>query len=109
MSGSLDKKDVPAARQLDEELKRSVTEASMDCSRIKEAEVPKFKIRSGVVAEKEEISSQPPIPRTTSVLEVAILLMPEETRVKELAVNYTSSMPSYTINAFINSLLFTKK
>ncbi|KAL2528475.1 Cold-regulated plasma membrane protein 4-like [Forsythia ovata] len=39
MRGSLDKKDAPAARQLDKELKRSTTEASMARSKIKEVEL----------------------------------------------------------------------
>ncbi|KAL2528416.1 Cold-regulated plasma membrane protein 4-like [Forsythia ovata] len=39
MRGSLDKKNAPAARQLDKELKRSTTEASMARSKIKEVEL----------------------------------------------------------------------
>ncbi|KAL2518970.1 Plus3 domain-containing protein [Abeliophyllum distichum] len=44
MRGSLDKRDAPAARALDEELRRSATEASMACSRITAEELEDLRL-----------------------------------------------------------------
>ncbi|KAL2497922.1 hypothetical protein Adt_23472 [Abeliophyllum distichum] len=44
MRGSLDKRNAPAARALDEELRRFVTEASMACSRITAEELEDLRL-----------------------------------------------------------------